>query len=122
MCSSDSPEESGHSEFGNWVLVQERGSSVLCQHDNCVAVCVRIRHCCRDSVGAVELIHLQDQGKFLEIAGNIETSWGLPQCIGAIDRSYIPILAPPNYHCYFFNRMGWHSIILQDVLDGKVIF
>lgn len=69
-----------------------------------------------------ELIHLPDQGKFLEMAGYIENRWGLPQCIGAIDGSHIPILAPPNYHCDFFNRKGWHSVILQGVVDGKGIF
>ncbi|KAL2102557.1 hypothetical protein ACEWY4_001725 [Coilia grayii] len=67
-----------------------------------------------------ELIYLP--GKILEMASYIENRWGLPQCIGAIDGSHIPILAPQNYHCDFFNRKGWHSIILQGVVDGKGIF
>lgn len=40
----------------------------------------------------------------------------------AIDGSYIPILAPQNFHTDYFNRKGWHSIILQGVVDGRWTF
>ncbi|XP_042629302.1 protein ANTAGONIST OF LIKE HETEROCHROMATIN PROTEIN 1-like [Cyprinus carpio] len=62
------------------------------------------------------------QERFKEMAAYIENRWGLPQCIGAIDGSHIPIIAPQDYHCDYFNRKGWHSIILQGVVDGKGLF
>ena len=37
-------------------------------------------------------------------------------------RTHIPIFAPQEYHCNYFNRKGWHSIILQGVVDGKGLF
>ena len=40
------------------------------------------------------------------MAAYIENRWGLPQCIGAIDGSHIPIIAPREYHCAYFNRKG----------------
>uniref|UniRef100_A0A8C2HKI6 DDE Tnp4 domain-containing protein n=1 Tax=Cyprinus carpio TaxID=7962 RepID=A0A8C2HKI6_CYPCA len=69
-----------------------------------------------------EQIRFPDQERFKEMAAYIENRWGLPQCIGAIDGSHIPIIAPQDYHCDYFNRKGWHSIILQGVVDGKGLF
>ncbi len=60
--------------------------------------------------------------KFKEMAAYIENKWGIPHCIGAIDGSHIPIIAPEEYHCDYFNHKGWHSIILQGVVDGKGLF
>ncbi|KAA8578711.1 hypothetical protein FQN60_009233, partial [Etheostoma spectabile] len=56
------------------------------------------------------------------MAAYTESRWGIPQCVGAIDGSHIPIIAPQEYHCEYFNRKGWHSIILQGVVDGKGLF
>ena len=42
---------------------------------------------------------------------------GLPQCVGAVDGCHIPILAPKENHCDYFNRKSFHSIILQAVVD-----
>ncbi|XP_029930108.1 protein ANTAGONIST OF LIKE HETEROCHROMATIN PROTEIN 1-like [Myripristis murdjan] len=53
------------------------------------------------------------------MAAHIENRWGLPHCVGAIDGSHIPIIAPQHYHTDYFNRKGWHSLILQGVVDGK---
>uniref|UniRef100_A0A8C1N976 DDE Tnp4 domain-containing protein n=1 Tax=Cyprinus carpio TaxID=7962 RepID=A0A8C1N976_CYPCA len=58
-----------------------------------------------------EQIHYPDQNR-----------WGLPHCIGAIDGSHIPIIAPEEYHCDYFNHKCWHSIILQGVVDAKGLF
>ncbi|KAL0985639.1 hypothetical protein UPYG_G00159810 [Umbra pygmaea] len=69
-----------------------------------------------------EQINFPDPQKFEEIAVYTENRWGLPQCIGAIDVSHIPITAPQQYQCDYFNHKGWHSIILQGVVDGKGLF
>ena len=47
---------------------------------------------------------------------------GLPQCVGAIDGCHIPILAPKENHCDYYNRKSFHSIVLQGQLttnEGK---
>lgn len=69
-----------------------------------------------------EQIRFPTQEKFAEMSAYYENRWGLPHCVGAIDRSHIPIIAPQDYHCNYFNRNGWHSIILQGVVDGKGLF
>ncbi|XP_058478698.1 uncharacterized protein zgc:113227 [Solea solea] len=69
-----------------------------------------------------EQIRFPDEENFKEMAAYNEKRWGLPHCVGAIDGSHIPIIAPQDYHCDYFNRKGWHSIILQGVVDGKGLF
>ncbi|XP_070819612.1 uncharacterized protein [Chaetodon trifascialis] len=69
-----------------------------------------------------EQIRFPDEEKFREMAAYSENRWGLPHCVGAIDGSHIPIIAPQEFHCDYFNRKGWHSIILQGVVDGKGLF
>uniref|UniRef100_A0A8C5A4H2 DDE Tnp4 domain-containing protein n=1 Tax=Gadus morhua TaxID=8049 RepID=A0A8C5A4H2_GADMO len=68
---------------------------------------------------APEMICFPDQEKLKEMAAYIEQKWGLPQCVGSIDGSHIPIIAPQECDVDYFNRKGWHSIILQGVVDGK---
>lgn len=40
------------------------------------------------------------------------TPW-IPYVVGAIDGSHIPIIAPRDNHVDYFNRKGFHSILLQ---------
>lgn len=41
--------------------------------------------------------------------------WRVPQCVG----TQVPIIAPEDYPRDYLNRKGWHSIVLQAVVDGK---
>ncbi|XP_077340586.1 uncharacterized protein LOC143984150 [Lithobates pipiens] len=84
-----------------------------CVQDFCKAVCTLL---------APEIVHFLDREKFKDVADYFENRWGLPQCIGAIDGSHIPIIAPREYYTDYFNRKGWHAIILQGVVDGKGLF
>ncbi|XP_014866284.1 PREDICTED: putative nuclease HARBI1 [Poecilia mexicana] len=91
---------------------------------NLATVCECVQEFCAaiQTVLVPELIKIPSAERFEEIAAYFENRWGLPQCVGAIDGSHIPIIAPTTYHCDFFNRKGWHSLILQGVVDGKGLF
>lgn len=69
-----------------------------------------------------EIIQMPNAEKLKELALYFDQKWGLPQCVGAIDGSHIPIMAPREYHTEFFNRKGWYSIVLQAVVDGRGLF
>lgn len=43
-----------------------------------------------------------------------------PQCAGAIGRTHIPIASPRDNPDDYINKRGWHSIILQAVVDHSV--
>ena len=47
---------------------------------------------------------------------------GFPQCGGAIDGTHIPIEAPQDCPADYHNRKGWHSVILQGVVDHAGCF
>ena len=48
--------------------------------------------------------------------------WGFPQCFGAVYGTHIPILAPHDYHSDYFNQKGWHSMVMQAVVDHAYRF
>ena len=53
---------------------------------------------------------------------NFESKWGVPQCIGAIDGSHIPVSPPTLCHTDYYNRKGWYSVLTQAVVDYKYCF
>uniref|UniRef100_A0A3P9P187 DDE Tnp4 domain-containing protein n=1 Tax=Poecilia reticulata TaxID=8081 RepID=A0A3P9P187_POERE len=87
-------------------------------------VCACVQEFCAaiQTVLVPELIEIPSAERFEEMAAYFENRWGPPQCVGAIDGSHIPIIAPTTYHSDFFNRKGWHSLILQGVVDGRGLF
>lgn len=56
------------------------------------------------------------------VVNSFKEKWGFPNCGGAIDGSHIPILSPVFKHKDYFNRKGWHSIILQAVVNDRYQF
>ena len=51
-----------------------------------------------------------------------ETLWCFPQVIGAIDGSHVPILKPVDSASDYFNRKGFYSIIIQEVVGSLGLF
>ncbi|XP_018534971.1 uncharacterized protein LOC108885223 isoform X2 [Lates calcarifer] len=45
-----------------------------------------------------------------------------PQCAGAIGGTHIPIAPPRDNPDHYINKRGWHSVILQAVVDHNVCF
>ena len=51
-----------------------------------------------------------------------ETTFGFPQCAGAIDGTHIPIIAPHVNPKDYYNRKEFHSILMQAVVDSHYCF
>lgn len=62
-------------------------------------------------------IKMPDADECQHISSKFHQSSGLPQIVGCIDGSHIPILAPSEGRKDFVNRKQWPSIILQAVVD-----
>ncbi|XP_074842924.1 frizzled-6 isoform X4 [Carettochelys insculpta] len=46
-------------------------------------------------------------------------SLGFPNCFGALDGTHIPIRAPEHSRGHFLNRKGYHSMVLQALVDSR---
>ncbi|XP_033913402.2 uncharacterized protein LOC117434839 isoform X1 [Acipenser ruthenus] len=44
---------------------------------------------------------------------------GLPMCAGAVDCTHIPIIGPEENHADYYNAQGWHSVVLQGIVDHR---
>ena len=51
-----------------------------------------------------------------------EEKWHFPQCAGAIDGSHIPVRPPAMNHTDYYNRKGFYSVIVQEVVDANYLF
>lgn len=87
-------------------------------------VCHCVQEFCNAVIKVLLPVHITfpDARKLVEMASFFSNRWRVPQCVGAIDGSHIPIIAPEEYPRDYFNRKGWHSIVLQAVVDGKGLF
>ena len=83
--------------------------------------CEIFHECC--SIIAEKLLPSNSLGEELkEIIEGFKSSWGFPQVVGAVDDSHIPITRPVHNQADYYNRKGFHSIILQAVVDYRYMF
>ena len=62
-------------------------------------------------------------GRYLEqVVMGFENELGFPQVVGAIDGTHIPIIRPQENATDFYNRKGFHSIIMQAAVDHHGLF
>jgi hypothetical protein len=52
-----------------------------------------------------------------QIAADFEGRWEIPQCVGCIDGSHIPIAPPDEVGREYRNRKCFYSLVLQGVVD-----
>ena len=88
-------------------------------------VCVVAKDVCHCIVKLLLPKYIQlPRGAALEdVLRGFKTDLGFPQCAGAVDGSHIPIVSPQECPADYYNRKGWHSIILQGTVDhqGRLI-
>ena len=54
-----------------------------------------------------------------EVVEGFKNELGFPQCVGAVDGCHIPIVSPQDCPADYYNRKGWHSIILQGTVEFR---
>ena len=67
-------------------------------------------------------ISLPSGENLLNIFQGHHEEWGFPICGGAIDGTHVPILTPNESHADYVNRKGYHSIIMQSVVDHNNLY
>lgn len=85
---------------------------------NCVyAFCYAITQTLEEKI-----IRMPDESEAQNIANNFEKITHIPQIIGAIDGSHIPITPPLEGNADFKNRKSYFSLILQAIVDDQYLF
>ncbi|XP_031335279.1 putative nuclease HARBI1 [Photinus pyralis] len=56
------------------------------------------------------------------ISNNFQRRFGMIGVIGAINGSYVRIIAPRDHHTSYINRKGYHSVLLQGVCAADMLF
>ena len=83
--------------------------------------CVIVNDVCKAIVKVLlkKYIKLPQGQRLLTVVNDFETKFGYPQCFGAIDGTHIaPEQCPKDY----YNRKGYHSILMQGVVDSNYCF
>ena len=82
-------------------------------------VCVIVKDVCSAIVEVLlnQYIKVPTGDSLKEVMRGFEHKWGFPQCAGAVDGTHIPIMSPQDFPADYFNRKGWHSIIMQGMVD-----
>uniref|UniRef100_A0A1B0DHP6 Uncharacterized protein n=1 Tax=Phlebotomus papatasi TaxID=29031 RepID=A0A1B0DHP6_PHLPP len=89
--------------------------STVCQYFHRVVKCINRKLLVRQ-------IRMPNQHECRESAQEFESICSLPQIIGAVDGSHIPISSPEDGRKDFLNRKGFASIILQATVDHNKKF
>lgn len=87
-------------------------------------VCLAVKEVCSVIVNVMlpEYIKFPDGNVLKRVIHGFKNDHGFPQCAGAVDGTHIPILSPHECPADYYNRKGWHSIIMQGVVDNKGLF
>ena len=67
-------------------------------------------------------MHFPEGTRLREVVDGFEACWVFPQVAGAIDGTHIPIISPQDNPSDYYNRKGFHSIIMQAVVDFRGLF
>jgi len=82
--------------------------------------------CIHNTVDAInkillpKFIKMPDINECAMISAAYEARTNIPQIIGAIDGTHIPILPPADGYKDYVNRKGWPSVVLQAVVDNNL--
>ncbi|XP_003389956.1 PREDICTED: protein ANTAGONIST OF LIKE HETEROCHROMATIN PROTEIN 1-like [Amphimedon queenslandica] len=88
------------------------------------SVCLAIRQVCRAILTTLLERYIKwPSGENLKnIISGFKHKFGFPQCVGAVDGTHIPIISPEDYPADYYNRKGWHSVLMQGTVDHLGIF
>ena len=84
-------------------------------------VCLAIKDVCSaiSNVLLPQYIQFPVGSALKDVVDGFESELGFPQCAGAVDGSHIPIISPQVCPADYYNRKGWHSIVLQGTVDHQ---
>ena len=83
-------------------------------------MCCVIKEVCESIVSVLlpRYISVPSGDDLRAVVDGFTNGLGFPQCAGVVDGTHIPIVSPVEYPADYFNRKGFHSIIMQGMVDN----
>ena len=87
---------------------------LLVKHYECCSAIAEslLQHC----------VQIPNKHDLKEIIEGFKCCWNFPRVVGAVDGTHIPITRPSQNQSDYYNRKGYHSIIMQVVFDYRHMF
>ena len=84
-------------------------------------VCVAVKEVCQCIVHVLlpKYIAVPTGQDLRRVVEGFEHEYKFPQCAGAVDGTHIPIQSPTECPADYYNRKGWHSVLMQGVVDHR---
>lgn len=82
-------------------------------------VCKILRDVCEAVVGILTPLYVRPPDPAEVAAGN---GFPLPQLAGVLGSLHVPIRAPNENAAGYYNRRGWHSLVVQAAVDSRGCF
>ena len=88
------------------------------------SVCLIVQEVCATIVDVLLPKHLSfPSGDALRaVISGFHENHKFPQCVGAVDGCHIPIVSPPDCAADYYNRKGFHSVLLQGTVNHLGLF
>ncbi|XP_064384383.1 uncharacterized protein LOC135333340 [Halichondria panicea] len=83
-------------------------------------VCIVVKEVCAAIVDVLmpRCVRIPTGHDLRTVVDGFENDFGFPQCAGVVDGTHIPIVSPEYCPADYYNRKGWHSVILQGTVDN----
>lgn len=87
-------------------------------------MCVVTKEVCSCIVSQLlrQYVQMPQADALKEVVKGFANDHDFPQCAGAVDGTHIPIASPRDCPADYYNRKGWHSIIMQGTVNSKGLF
>ena len=87
-------------------------------------VCKCVKDVCAAVVNRLQstFVFFPKEHELENIINTYKRKWGFPACVGALDGTHIPIIAPAQNHADYVSRKGYHSVVMQAVVDCNYLF
>ena len=93
--------------------------------------CVKAYHFCHIQrkcaaivkISLLKYIHISTGNSLKAVIEGFQEKLDFPQCVGVVDGTHIPIVSSVKCPAHYYNRKGWHFIIMQGTVDhlGHII-
>ena len=82
-------------------------------------VCVVTKQVCNALVSILlpKYIRFPSGDGLREVVDGFKHKFGFPQCAGVVDGTHVPIVSPVEYPADYYNRKGFHSVLMQGTVN-----